>query len=293
MADNKEQLEQKIAELEVEMAKPEFWQNKLQAQEVIAEHGQLKAELAGAGQYNKGNAIITIFSGAGGDDAEDFSRMLLEMYFNFAKRRDLEVVVHHENKNDHGGYRNITFAVQGKGAYGTLKSESGVHRLVRMSPFNAKKLRHTSFSLVEVIPEFKREEIEIAPDDLKVEFARSSGPGGQNVNKRETAVRLTHIPTGISVHCESERSQERNRESALQILRGKIYKRQEDERQAEEQGLHISKSADIEWGSQIRSYVLHPYKLVKDHRTDVETRDVESVLEEGDIDLFLQPFLNK
>ncbi len=213
--------------------------------------------------------------------------MLFEMYLKFCQKRGWTTALLHENQNDRGGFRNVTWLVQGRGAYGTLKSESGVHRLVRISPFNAKKLRHTSFALVEVIPEFKDEgEIKIPPEDLKIEFARSSGPGGQNVNKRETAVRLVHLPTGLAVHADTERSQERNRDQALQILRGKLYKRREAERTAKEQGMYISKTAEIEWGNQIRSYVLHPYKMVKDHRTNVETSDVEAVLD-GDIEIFL------
>lgn len=293
MADNQEQLDRKIAALEAEMAEATFWQDKAWAQEKIEEHKRLKAELAGIGQYDGGAAIMTIFAGAGGDDAEDFAAMLLKMYAQFAKRRGFEVAIHHENQNDHGGYRNITLSLTGKsdgsgrGPYGILKSESGVHRLVRISPFNAKKLRHTSFVLVEVIPEFRREVVAIKPEELKVEFARASGPGGQNVNKRETSVRLTHLPTGLTVHCESERSQADNRSRALQILQGKLYKRQEDERLAREQGMYVSKTTEIEWGNQIRSYVLHPYKMVKDHRTNVETSNVGAVLEEGEIDLFL------
>jgi peptide chain release factor 2 len=168
-----------------------------------------------------------------------------------------------------------------------LKHESGVHRLVRISPFNAKNLRHTSFALVEVIPRFaKTGEIKIPEDDLRVEFARSSGPGGQNVNKRETAVRLVHLPTNLAVHVDSERSQLANRDKALAILAAKLYKRAEEERLKKEQGMYVSKTTEIEWGNQIRSYVLHPYKLVKDHRTEAETSDVEAVLG-GDLSLFL------
>jgi peptide chain release factor 2 len=291
-----DEIKRQIEQLEQEMQLPGFWDDKRGAQEVLGQYNQLKADLAGEGKYDGGNAIITIFSGAGGDDAEDFSRMLFEMYLKYCQKVGFETSLIHENQNDHGGFRNLTFRVQGKthstgsgrGAYGTLKSESGVHRLVRVSPFNAKKLRHTSFSLVEVIPEFKKEEeMVISPEDLKIEFARSSGPGGQNVNKRETAVRIVHIPTGISVHADSERTQERNRDQALNILRGKLYKRREEEREAKEKGMYISKTAEIEWGNQIRSYVLHPYKMVKDHRTEVETADVEGVLE-GNIDLFLE-----
>lgn len=275
------------------MSTPDFWNDKNKAQAVIKEIGELKEKLAGVGKYDKGNAVMTIFSGAGGDDAEDFSRMLLEMYFKYFRRMRWETKILHENKNDHGGYRNVTLEIAGKNSYGTLKNESGVHRLVRVSPFNAKKLRHTSFSMVEVIPDFrgniaKESDIEISDKDIRVEFSRSSGPGGQNVNKRETAVRVIHIPTNIAVHIESERSQEQNRDKAMEILRAKLYKRLDNERKAKESGMYISKTTEIEWGNQIRSYVLHPYKMVKDHRTGVETADVSSVLEEGNLDKFIE-----
>ncbi|MEX2013444.1 MAG: peptide chain release factor-like protein, partial [Parcubacteria group bacterium] len=168
------------------------------------------------------------------------------------------------------------------------KNESGVHRLVRISPFNAKSLRHTSFSMVEVIPKFdKPDEVKISPEDIKTEYSKSSGPGGQNVNKRETAVRLVHIPTNLAVHVESERSQAQNREKAERMLEAKLYKLLETERLAKEKGMYVSKTTQIEWGNQIRSYVLHPYKMVKDHRTNVEVRDVEKVLN-GDIEAFLE-----
>jgi peptide chain release factor 2 len=174
--------------------------------------------------------------------------------------------------------------------YGFLKNESGVHRLVRVSPFNAKKLRHTSFSLVEVLPKFSKleeKDFVIPEADLKIEFAKSSGPGGQNVNKRETAVRIVHTPTGISVHASGERSQEKNREQAMSILRAKIFKKAEEEKKSIEESMKISKGTEIEWGSQIRSYVLHPYKMVKDHRTNTETSNVDEVLE-GGIDIFIE-----
>lgn len=280
-------MDAKIAALEAEMAAPNFWTNKTEAQAKVKELQDLKAEKAGKGKYDKGDAIMTIFAGAGGDDAEDFARMLVEMYQKFTTRRGFGLSLIHENQNDHGGYRNITLQIEGSRAYGILKGESGVHRLVRVSPFNAKSLRHTSFALVEVIPRFpKTEKINIPEDDLKVEFARASGPGGQNVNKRETAVRIVHLPTGLAVHAEGERSQLQNRQKALEILGAKLYKLEEERRQKQVEGMYVSKTMEIEWGNQIRSYVLHPYKLVKDHRTEVETSDVEGVLA-GEIDLFL------
>lgn len=286
----KEELQEKINELETEMVTADFWSDKVHAQAVIREIADLKEKLAGVGKYDRGNAVMTIFSGAGGDDAEDFSRMLLNMYLKFFEKQNFEVKLLHENKNDHGGYRNITLEIHGKGVYGMLKNESGVHRLVRISPFNAKKLRHTSFSMVEVIPDFKDggDDIAIPTDDIKVEFSRSSGPGGQNVNKRETAVRVVHIPTGLAVHVETERSQEQNREKAIQVLKGKLFKKQDDERKAAESGMYISKTTEIEWGNQIRSYVIHPYKMVKDHRTEVETSNVDAVLEDGEIMEFIE-----
>lgn len=282
------------AEIEALMADAAFWENKDRAQALLRELNDLKASMAEVEKYERGNAVITIYSGAGGDDAEDFSRMLLEMYVKYAARVGWSVYFLHQNQNERGGYRNVTFEIAGKGKagglgpYGMLKKESGVHRLVRISPFNAKKLRHTSFSLVEVIPKFdKAEKIEIPPEDIRIEFARSSGPGGQNVNKRETAVRLVHLPTKLSVHVDSERSQADNRSRAMAILQAKIYKLREDERNSKETGMKISRTTDIEWGNQIRSYVTHPYKMVKDHRTDVETSNVDAVLS-GDIDMFLE-----
>ena len=280
--------EKRIAEIETAMSEADFWNDKEKAQAVLKEHAALKAEIAEAGKFEKGNAIITIFSGAGGDDAEDFSRMLLEMYMKYSAKRGWSISFIHENKNDHGGYRNVTFELEGKGAYGIMKNESGVHRLVRISPFNSDKKRHTSFSLVEVLPKFEKSvNMPIPPEEIKIEFAKAGGPGGQNVNKRETAVRLIHIPTKISVHVSSERSQAQNREKAMEILQAKLYKMREDEKLAKERGMQISKTTDIEWGNQIRSYVLHPYKMVKDHRTDVETAATDKVLA-GDLDIFLQ-----
>lgn len=284
------EIKARIAEIEREMASSDFWADKARAQEQVKEFNELKEKLLGAGRYEKGNALMTILAGAGGDDAEDFAAMLARMYQKFAEKQGFGVSVFHQNENDHGGYRNITFEIKGKGVYGELKNESGVHRLVRISPFNANQKRHTSFAMVEVVPELPAtdKEMAIPEGDLKIEFSRSSGPGGQNVNKRETAVRVVHIPSGIAVHADSERSQERNREKALTLLRGKLYRKREEEREKEAMGMRVSATTSAEWGSQIRSYVLHPYKMVKDHRTGAETSDVDAVLNEGTLELFIE-----
>ena len=281
-------IQEKIQTLETEMADPSFWQNKARAEEVLKEFNALKAELAEQGKYDKGPAIMTIFSGAGGDDSEDFSQMLFMMYQRFADKKGYTLSIIHKNENSHGGFRNITAEIVGKGAYKMLKNESGVHRLVRISPFNAKKLRHTSFSMVEVIPKLEKGgNIIIPEEDLRVEFSRSGGAGGQNVNKRETAVRVVHIPTGLAVHCEVERSQAQNRDRAVEILKGKLFKLQEEAERQKKSGMQISKTTEVEWGNQIRSYVLHPYKMVKDHRTDFETSNVDAVLG-GELDGFIE-----
>lgn len=270
------------------MLKVDFWQDKNRAQLVIRQIEEIKGAIEGKGKYDKRNAVMTIFSGAGGADAEDFSRILFQMYEKFSENQGWKTYLLHKNENEHKGFRNITFEIQGKNAYGKLKTESGVHRLVRLSPFNANQKRHTSFSMVEVIPKFEKlGEVEIDERDLKVEFSRSSGPGGQNVNKRDTAVRIVHLPTNIAVHIESERSQIQNKEKALNILEAKLFKKIEEARLKNEDNAKISKTTNIEWGNQIRSYVFHPYQMIKDHRTGIEVRDINKVIEDGELDLFL------
>lgn len=244
------------------------------------------------GPYDAGNAALSIFSGAGGKDAEDWVALLLRMYLRFAEKRGFKTKTLHEHWGEfHGpsgwGMKNVSVEMRGLYAYGWLKKESGVHRLVRMSPFSAKSLRHTSFALVEVMPELvKPEEVEVKPEEVKIDFFRSSGPGGQNVQKRETAVRITHLPSGIQAAVQSERSQERNREIAMELLRSKLYTLKLKTQEQEAVKLR-GEAVSIEWGSQIRSYVLHPYQLVKDHRTGMETSRVDKVLD-GELDEFIE-----
>lgn len=261
-------VEQKTAELERKATKAE-------------------AALFLSGKYDAGNAILSVYGGAGGEDAEDWAAILVRMYQKYIESKGWSITELHRHTNDHDGIKNATYEVRGKFAYGYLKGERGVHRLVRISPFDANKRRHTSFAMVEIMPEMIDEaELEIRPEDIEYNFARSSGPGGQNVNKRETAVRITHTPTNISVEIQTERSQAQNKERALQLLRSKLYQIRQTSRLRELDEIKGGKVA-IEWGSQIRSYVFHPYQMVKDHRTGVETAQVDKVLE-GELEEFVQ-----
>jgi len=285
----KPEIEKRIQEIEEKMQATDFWSDKIQAQKLVKELQELKDELSGVGKYDRGGAAMTIFAGAGGVDSEDFVRILLEVYMKYFKNQNWSYSFLNEHKNEHGGYRNITLEISEKNVYGKLKNESGVHRLVRLSPFNANQKRHTSFAMVEVVPILEDlGEIKIPDDELEISFARSSGPGGQNVNKRDTAVRITHTPTKITAHAESERTQEKNREKALALVQAKLYKKMEEDKKREAEGLQISKTTEIEWGNQIRSYVMHPYQMVKDHRTDVEVRDIKKIFDDGEIDEFIE-----
>ncbi len=231
------------------------------------------------GPYDQNNAIMAIHAGSGGTEAQDWAEMLMRMIFRFAESQKWKVNILDESRGAEAGYKSIMFRVSGRYAFGYLKSEHGVHRLVRISPFDAEKMRHTSFALIEVLPELDETvKVELDPKDLRIDTFMSGGKGGQSVNTTYSAVRIVHIPTGITVSCQNERSQQQNKETAMSVLRAKLH-RLELERQAKERQELRGEYKSAEWGNQIRSYVLHPYHLVKDHRTDYESTDPEGVLE--------------
>ena len=244
------------------------------------------------GKYDANNAILTLHAGAGGTEAQDWTGMLYRMYKRYCEQHGYSVTELDYLDGDEAGVKSVTMRVEGINAYGYLKSEKGVHRLVRISPFDSASRRHTSFSALEVMPEIEDDtEIKIPPEDIRIETHRSTGAGGQHINKTESAIRIIHIPTGIVVQCQSERSQIQNRETAMSMLRSKLIELKERER--EERDLELKGDIKkIEWGSQIRSYVFHPYNMVKDHRTGAETSNIQAVMD-GDIDMFIQTYLSK
>ncbi len=268
---NLKEVQRKLKELQQKYRQMELWQ-------MLSDENDDK------------NAIVSINAGAGGTEAQDWAEMLLRMYLRWCERKNMKVETIDLLEGEEAGIKNVTFTVSGSYAYGMLKAESGVHRLVRISPFDASGRRHTSFAAVLVFPEIDdRIEIDIKQSDLRVDTFRASGAGGQHVNKTSSAVRLTHLPTGIVVQCQNEKSQHRNREIALKILKARLYEREKRAQQAKIQQTHDNLD-DIAWGNQIRSYVMQPYRLVKDHRTNVEKGNVESVLD-GELDDFIEAYL--
>ena len=266
-----EEVDSEIKDLEARLAEVEF-QNML------------------GGTDDSKSALLTIHPGAGGTESQDWAQMLMRMYLRWIESKGFESDVLDLQGGDEAGIKSVTIEVKGKYAYGYLKAEAGVHRLVRISPFDANSRRHTSFASVFVYPEIDDSiEIKIDPNDLRIDTYRASGAGGQHVNKTSSAVRITHIPTGIVVQCQSERSQHRNKDSAMKILMSRLYQKKREEEDEKISEMEKSKK-DIAWGSQIRSYVFHPYNMVKDHRTDVETSNTQGVMD-GDIDPFIQEYL--
>jgi len=242
------------------------------------------------GENDPNNAIVSIHAGAGGTEAQDWSDMLLRMYLRWSERKGFQTEIIDYLPGEEAGVKSVTFTVNGDYAYGYLKAESGIHRLVRISPFDAGKRRHTSFASLFVYPEIEEDiVVEINEDDLRVDTFRSSGAGGQHVNKTESAVRITHLPTGIVVQCQNERSQHKNRATAMKVLKARLYELKQKEQEEKMEQFHSTKK-DIAWGSQIRSYVLQPYRLAKDHRTNLEIGNVDGVLD-GDLDPFIEAYL--
>lgn len=265
-------------------------ENKLKTFEKNLEDVRLTTLLNG--KYDSYNAILTLHAGAGGTEAQDWTEMLFRMYQMYAEKQGWKITIYDILDGDEAGIKSITFLVEGENAYGYLKCEKGVHRLVRISPFDSNARRHTSFASLEVMPQIQEApEIEIRPEDLKVDTYRSSGAGGQHVNKTESAIRITHIPTGIIVACQTERSQIQNRETAMSMLYSKLVEKQEQE-EMEKLNAIRGEIKKIEWGSQIRSYVFQPYTMVKDHRTNYETSDINAVMN-GDIQQFINTYLIK
>jgi len=260
-----------------------------ETQALAAKLEDMELELSLSGEYDRRSAILTLHAGAGGTDSQDWAEMLMRMYLRWADRRGYKAEVLDVMPGEEAGIKSATIEITGRNVYGYLKGERGVHRLVRISPYDSSKARHTSFALAEVLPEAEgAAEVNINPDDLRIDIYRASGHGGQNVQKNSTAVRITHIPSGIVVTCQNERSQGRNKESAMKVLEARLLEQElakQAKERAELKGQHVS----AEWGNQIRSYVLHPYKMVKDHRTGYETSNAENVLD-GDLDELLRAY---
>ncbi|MCG2687064.1 peptide chain release factor 2 [Candidatus Parcubacteria bacterium] len=323
---NLEQKKQKLLELEEQMSQPRFWDNQENAKKISQQSADLRQEIQEfedlnneinnlpenniedkleiinkkieklefktmlSNKYDVNNAILSIHAGTGGTDAQDWAEMLERMILRFCEAKKYKVNILDRQVGNEAGIKSVIFEIIGKWAYGYLQSEAGVHRLVRISPFDAEKMRHTSFALIEVLPELETlEEVELKDDDLEIDTFKSSGHGGQSVNTTDSAVRIKHKPTGLTATCQNERSQLQNKQTALKILASKLQQYNLAEQEEEKKKLRGEFSEAV-WGNQIRSYVLHPYKLVKDHRTNFETQDAEKVLN-GELDEFMESYL--
>lgn len=285
-------LEESIGILEEESGDLFLQDLRREIKDLKEEVDSLEIEHLLSGPMDKNNAILTIHPGAGGTESQDWAQMLMRMYLRWAERHTFATQIIDLQMGDEAGIKSATIAISGQYAYGYLKSEAGVHRLVRISPYDAGKRRHTSFAAVLVFPEVEEDiDIEIKEDDIKMDTFRASGAGGQHVNKTSSAIRLTHIPTGIIVSCQNERSQHKNRALAMKVLKARLYDLKLKEQEKKIEGFVADKKG-IAWGSQIRSYILQPYRIVKDHRTDVETGNVDATLD-GDIDIFIKSYLKK
>lgn len=282
-----------LTELGIEESDPSVEEEvKSNLEKLKAKLEQMRLSILLTGEYDSHNCILSLHAGAGGTEAQDWVEMLLRMYTRWAEKRGYRVKTLDILPGDEAGVKSVTVLVEGENAYGFLKSEKGIHRLVRISPFDASGRRHTSFASVDVMPEIDDDiEIDINPDELKIETYRAGGAGGQHVNKTDSAVRITHIPTGIVVQCQNERSQHSNRETAMKILKARLFEKYQQEQQEKLDKIR-GEQKDIAWGNQIRSYVFHPYNMVKDHRTNVEVGNVDGVMD-GDIDVFINEYLKK
>jgi len=276
-----------LAEMEDESLREEL---KAEAKSIEAEIEQREFDAMLSGEYDQGDALLAIHAGAGGNDSQDWAEMLQRMYLRWIEEHDYEADVLDMTPGEEAGVKSVTIAVEGSYAYGYLRSEKGVHRLVRISPFDSNNRRHTSFAMVEVLPQIEDDtSIEINPNDLKIDTFKSGGAGGQSVQKNDTAVRITHLPTGIVASCQNERSQKQNRDTAMKVLRARLLEIKEQEKAEKIEELR-GEYQKAEWGSQIRSYVLHPYRMVKDHRTNYEVGNAEAVLD-GELDGFIEAYL--
>ncbi len=283
-------LEELLAEAEQEKDNSIEEDAREQYSKLLKKYEKMEFYVLFSAKYDEGNAIVSIHAGTGGVDAQDWAQILERMILRFCEKKNWKVELVERNIGAEAGIKNATYHIKGRWAYGYLKSESGVHRLVRISPFDAEAMRHTSFALVEVIPELPQTaEIEIKESDLRIDVFKSSGPGGQGVNTTDSAIRIKHLPTGIIVSCQNERSQHQNKETALKILKSKLFKLEEEKKEAEEQKIK-GEAQKAEWGKQIRSYVMQPYKMVKDHRSKFETQNIDEVLD-GNLDAFMEAYL--